>query len=465
MKLLLDIDLNPKQKDMYNQLNDNTWKEILFYGSSRSGKTFLILFWMIIQCVCMGANCLVMRNTFESLNKGMLKQTLPAILKAIAKLNGKRKIESIKMKGGIPFCIMNNKDHILTFFNGSYIQFASLRGSSDNETSYDKILSTEWAHIFVDEISEVDEKSIDTLRSRLAQNIIDERGYSVRNKLLFALNPTTKLHWSYIRYFKHEDRDGLPLPSSLIKRFLVMHFSTKDNSKYVAKDYQETLNAMSAMQKKRFRDGEYSDESEGEIFKKITWGELPPPYEFSKCLIYTDPSAKDQKTNDYKASVLLGIARNKIWLIGVRAIQGTSRQMIQGMHELYNMSPIIPEIYMERKQVPLDFETTFNCYQNEHNWICPLLWDTRNNGNKFTNIESTLEPLFATGRFVFNTEIKNSGYGEETINQFLTFSKKINNFRKDDIPDAAAKGTSLLNRDRMENNFCNRIKLIRKKIS
>ena len=59
MNINLDIPLNPKQVEMYNRLNDDKYNECLFYGSSRSGKTFLILFWMISQSVIRKANCLI----------------------------------------------------------------------------------------------------------------------------------------------------------------------------------------------------------------------------------------------------------------------------------------------------------------------------------------------------------------------------------------------------------------------
>lgn len=95
-------------------------------------------------------------------------------------------------------------------------------------------------------------------------------------------------------------------------------------------------------------EGEYADEGEGEVFKKINWGELPPASEFVDCIIYTDPSAKDREVNDYKASVLLGQARGKIWLIDVRAVQGTTRQMLENIYELYREAPIAPRILMEK---------------------------------------------------------------------------------------------------------------------
>lgn len=447
-KLDFQIKLTPKQVKMYNLLNENKWKEVLFYGSSRSGKTFVILYWLIMQCLAYKANCLVLRSLFTSLMQGMIKQTLPAVLNAIAQHNGYKNYEKIIMRDGSKFCKFNGKDNYLMFFNGAYLQFSSLRGSSDSDSTYDKILSTEWGHIFVDEVSEVEERSIDTLRSRLAQKL------EVRNKLLYALNPTRKSGWTYVRFFKHETRDGIKIPKTTTDSFLVVKFTLDDNRENISEDYEETLQSASALMRKRFLEGDYFDESEGEIFKKIVWstklGDLrfPTVEEWDDIILYTDPSAKESKTNDFKASVLLGRARNKIWLIDVRAIQGTSLQMLENIRELYALSPnrLITRIMMENKQVPLDFKRTFEQFQQDTGWVCPLAWDNRPMGNKFMMIESTLEPLFVQDKFVFNADLKDTARGEEMINQFLFFSRKSDKDRKDDIPDACAKGTSMLNR-------------------
>lgn len=440
-----NIPLTEKQVKIYNLLNQNKWKEVLFYGSSRSGKTFVILYWLIIQCVIYKANCLVLRAIFTSLVSGMIKQTLPAVLNAIAKHNGYDNYTKIIMSNGDELCKFNGKDNYLRFFNGAYIQFASLRGSADNDSQYDKILSTEWGHIFIDEVSEVDEQAVDVLRTRLAQKL------PVRCKLLFALNPTRKSGWTYIRYFKNETRDGLKIPQKTIDSFLVVKFTLNDNRENISEDYEETLQAMSALQRKRFLEGDYFDESEGEIFKKINWTsdqEIIMPSEWTDICIYTDPSAKDSKTSDFKASVLLGKARNKVYLIDLRAVQGTSLQMLQNIKELYDMSPnkLITRVYMERKSMPLDFKIVFEQFQSDTGWLCPLEFDDRNMGDKFTMIESILEPMINNDRFFFFRELKDTNRGELAVNQFLFFSPTKSPSRKDDIPDACARGISLLNR-------------------
>lgn len=83
--ILLPERLNDKQIELYNLLNEDRYVEYLFYGSSRAGKTFLIFAWFVTQCIRYGANCLIIRNTFTSLNNGMLMQTVPAVLNSISR--------------------------------------------------------------------------------------------------------------------------------------------------------------------------------------------------------------------------------------------------------------------------------------------------------------------------------------------------------------------------------------------
>ena len=83
---------------MYNMLMSRRYREFLFYGASRSGKTFVIVYFLIVQCMVYGANCLVLRKTFQSLSDGMLSQTVPAVLKAIATHNKLSSIDVLRVR-------------------------------------------------------------------------------------------------------------------------------------------------------------------------------------------------------------------------------------------------------------------------------------------------------------------------------------------------------------------------------
>lgn len=435
---------------MFNLLNEGKFTEFLFYGASRSGKTFLILYWMICQAIAMKANSLIIREMFTSLFMGMLRQTLPAVLKAIAKINGVRKWEDLKV-GGIQMFKYNYRDNTLSLFNGAYIQFASLRSSSDGkESSYDKILSTEWGHIFLDEVSEIDYAAVEALRSRLSQK------FGGRNCILFALNPTSKLHWTYKRFFEHKSQDGTPIPEKIVRKMYIVHFKTSDNEQFVSEDYIDELEGLSAMNRQRFLDGEYQDVGQGKVFTRMTWLTRPDKDNICESLIYTDPSSSAKQGSDFKASVLLvRTLDSRIWMWDCRAVVGTTREMLENIYELYISAPMVPRIIIEKRQVPQDFQPTFERFCQEKGWTASIHWDTLNHGDKFTCIESTLEPLVNTGKFVFCKELQKCGCYEHIIDQFVRFGG--HNVAKDDIPDATAKGTTFFNfniaRQRTEGNM------------
>jgi PBSX family phage terminase large subunit len=441
-RLKLDIPLNDKQKEMYNLLMGGRYSEVLFYGTSRSGKTFLILYFFVVCAVAFKCNCLVIRNTLTSLMMGMVNQTMPAVLNAIARYNGISRYENMTVKGS-RFAFFDKKNNVLKFYNGAYIQFSSLRSTGDGgaSVSYDKILSTEWGHIFADEVSEIDFSAIETLYSRLAQKT------AINNMILFALNPTTELHWTYKRFFEHKTLDGNPIDDATVARMYKMHFSADDNRQFVSKGYFEGLSRLSTTQRARFLDGEYTRVGSGKYFRNFTWHTRPDIANMVDAVIYTDPSAKDSSTNDFKATVTLIRTRDaRIWFWDCRAVQGTSYQMLQNIYELFRKCPIPPKVIIEKKQLPLDFNITLQRFQMEKGWTAPIIWDTMNHGDKFTCIESTLEPLVNYGKFVFCTELQKCGVYEQIVHQFVMFSnKKSTKDVKDDIPDACAKGVSFLN--------------------
>lgn len=442
-ELRLDIPLNPKQELLEKVLFCPDYRDIIPYGASRSGKTFEILHFFAIMAIVFKVNSLVVRKTYSSLTTGFINQTIPAWKKAVAQHNGLETMEGVNLGNPPqPFCKFNIRTNQLVFFTGNFIQFASLLGSATQDTSFDKILSTEFAHIFADEASEIPEDAIGTLRTRLAVKITHpDTGQVMKNKMILAMNPPTKSHWTYRYFFRHIDSDGLPLKSEAIAQIYPLRFKAKENS-FVSDDYWQSLDSLSYRQRLRYQEGVFADEITGRILREITWGPLPDAEEFTKCIIYTDPSAKESSKNDYKASVLIGIARNYYYVIDSRAVQGSSREMMDNIYALWKQSPVPPRVVMEKKSIPLDFDTTFTQFQEDKNWICPLEWDTLNHGDKFYCIESTLEPLMSRKRLIVNEKLRYSPDGELFVQQVIGFGTEDH----DDIPDALAKGISTLNR-------------------
>ena len=96
-------------------------KFICLYGGSRSGKTFYAFLVAVKRAIKYpGSYGLVFRKTLSSLKIGMLNQTMPALWKEFAKLNGGIHPYDADICG-TPFVTFNKSENILTFFNGSKI--------------------------------------------------------------------------------------------------------------------------------------------------------------------------------------------------------------------------------------------------------------------------------------------------------------------------------------------------------
>jgi hypothetical protein len=111
---------------------------------------------------------------------------------------------------------MNRTDWYAEFENGSQVWFGGL----DDKERTEKILGNEYSTIYLNECSQIPGGSRDIAVTRLAQKcdqvINDGKGGEIRRplavRMFYDCNPTSKAHWSYLRFVKKIDPDSkLPL--------------------------------------------------------------------------------------------------------------------------------------------------------------------------------------------------------------------------------------------------------------
>lgn len=450
--------LQPKQQKVMDELLANpNITEICMYGAGRSGKTFLCCDYLHERAIAYpGSSHLFIRATMNSLSAGVLSQTFPRLWGAIKKETGANVLQD-KTNTGLPF-VYHRATPINRFiyYNGSEIRFAGLDLESTNAASLDKILSQEYLTIVFEEATEIDFKTVDLAKSRLAQKVFhawakNEDGTPVEGipKWICTLNPRSFEDWDYVYFQEHKhptDDTDLKHP----ERTAWVHFSLDDNISNVSEHYLSTLESTSSSNQQRFLVGMHSDQYEGEIFKHLNWENAPPITEMEKVITYTDPSFKSGPKNDYKASVLLGMKSGAYWVIDGRAMQCTSSQMVINVHELnYEAAqagwtkPI--NNWFENAGMPDDFESAITAHSLNTGWVMPYQWDNREKGDKFSRIEAGLEPLNRDGKLFFNEAIKKTHFGRLCSVQFLNFKHKMLATEHDDIPDAVHGGVTLMN--------------------
>jgi phage terminase large subunit len=239
------VEWNPKQIDGVKLLSDFTKKFILFFGGSRSGKTFLAVYFILYRARHFaGSKHLIARYSFANAKKTIWLQTILPLARKDEKLG---------------LCRINENEGIIKYNNGSLVVLGGLEPSR-----IDSVLAAEYATIFITEANENKYNHIEPLLSRLNDTAKDEDGNPISLKFICDLNPTVKNNWTNVLFRMGMD----PItgnPKEDFHRYAHLHFQPEDNEANLAEGYIETLRAMSPALKKRFYFGEYG-EYEGLVY-------------------------------------------------------------------------------------------------------------------------------------------------------------------------------------------------------
>ena len=160
------------------------------------------------------------------------------------------------------------KDEILNKKTGSKIIFRGIKTSSGDQTANLKSLQgiTTWV---VDEAEELtDENKFDTIDLSVRQQ-------GNQNRVILILNPTTKEHFIYRRFF--EDR-GVQEGSNITKdNTTYIHTTYMDNIDNLSKSYIEQIAQMRERRPEKYKQqmlGSWLNKAEGVIFDNWTIGEF-----------------------------------------------------------------------------------------------------------------------------------------------------------------------------------------------
>ena len=160
------------------------------------------------------------------------------------------------------------KDEILNKKTGSKIIFRGIKTSSGDQTANLKSLQgiTTWV---VDEAEELtDEQKFDTIDLSVRQQ-------GKQNRVILILNPTTKEHFIYTRFF--EDR-GIQEGSNKTKENTTyIHTTYLDNIDNLSKSYIDQIAQMRERRPEKYKQqmlGAWMSKAEGVIFSNWTIGEF-----------------------------------------------------------------------------------------------------------------------------------------------------------------------------------------------
>ena len=164
------------------------------------------------------------------------------------------------------FHITNNE--ITNLETGSKILFRGIKTSSGDQTANLKSLQgiTTW---IIDEAEEmVDEDIFDKIDFSVRQK-------GARNRVVMVMNPSTKEHWIYQRFY---ESSGVQAGYSGIKgETSYCHSTYLDNIEHLSESYLNRINEMKERRPQRYKhtiEGAWLEKAEGVIFNNWTLGEF-----------------------------------------------------------------------------------------------------------------------------------------------------------------------------------------------
>ena len=204
-----------KINDKYIPLFNDDSRYFVITGGRGSGKSFGVTVFLLLLTYEKGHKVLFTRYTMKSANTSIIPEFIEKI-----ELLGKQSDFRI------------TRDEIMNLTTGSSIIFKGIKTSSGNNTAALKSLNGITTFV-VDEAEELDdEKTFDKID-------LSVRAMGKQNRVILILNPATKEHWIYQRFF----RDGQVLSGSNTKKNNVtyIHTTYKDNITNLEKSFINTV--------------------------------------------------------------------------------------------------------------------------------------------------------------------------------------------------------------------------------
>lgn len=199
---------------------------------------------------------------------------------------------------------------------------------------------------------------------------------------------------------------------------------------------------------------------EGDIFKEITYGKVPPLASCNQVLIYADPSTSNKDKSNGSASCkgvgIIAEKNQKIYVVTCWLDQTSNSKFVDWLFLAYlyllEHKVDIKRIYIENnslqdphyEQVLLPL-----IYQKQKNldFTLPITPDTRKKPDKFFRIEGNLEPLNRLGQLIFNKKEKDNPHMVRMEEQFMGVSM---NSKTMDGPDLVEGGTFKIQKSNLQ---------------
>lgn len=235
------IQFHDKQKEALSYLAiDNDCRQLLYGGSAGSGKSFLGCDWQIKRRLKYpGTRGLIGRAELKKLRLS----TLATFFELCTKYN---------LIAGKHFTY-NGQDHVINWYNGSQIILMDL-ADMPSDPDFGRFGSLEITDYFVDEASEVSEKCINILNSRVRYKLINDNP-----KGLLTCNPHKG--WLYREFFDAQRNNSIRKDRRFIQ-------ALPTDNPHISPVYIESLQMLPDIDRKRLLEGDWDyDETKDRLYE------------------------------------------------------------------------------------------------------------------------------------------------------------------------------------------------------
>lgn len=225
-------------------------------------------------------------------------------------------------------------------------------------------------------------------------------------------------------------------------------------STWPKKNTEEHIDRVLSKISRKAAQGEYFNNpvAEGEVFRTLTFGKVPPLKKFRSLVIYGDPcpgESRAAKGKSFKAVMLLGKLDGKLYVIRARLDKALNAEFIDWYVQLLeSVGDTVPVYcYMEnnRLQDPF-FQQVFRPLvakvRRERGIQLYIRPDERKKTDKATRIEANLEPMNRAGDLILNEAERDNPHMKELADQFSLFTMSLR--YPADGPDAVEGGNRIL---------------------
>lgn len=191
--------------------------------------------------------------------------------------------------------------------------------------------------------------------------------------------------------------------------------------------------------------------SNGDIFKEMRWGKVPPLQKFKFLVAYGDP-APSNSTNgkgSYKSIFLIGFSEGIFYVFTGFLDHVVNSEFVQWYYDLKDYAGDKTQVYNyienNKLQDPFYGQVFIPIFSelSKEKGVIGIVPDTRAKPDKFSRIEGNLEPLNRLGKLILNEAERSNPHMKRLEEQFLLVNPRLS--APADGPDGIEGGVWIIN--------------------